>query len=184
MKYDYIIRAVRNLKKRYKTAGPKEICRKLHIILNEVPMGTSPTAVKGFFIRNARKKVITINSDLPAVVQRFILAHELGHAVIHGNSVRMFNDITLYDESSPEEKEANIFAAELLMEDEEVLEHLHSGCTFFTAASILDVPPEFLDFKIRVMQMKGLEVALSPITSDSCFLKNIAIPDNHDYDPA
>ena len=53
MKYDYIIRAVRRLKKRHKTNDIYELCRKMKIILNEVPMGTGKNAVKGFYIRNA-----------------------------------------------------------------------------------------------------------------------------------
>ena len=85
MKYDYIIRAVRRLKKRHKTNDIYELCRKMKIILNEVPMGTGKNAVKGFYIRNARKKVITVNSDLPGIVQRYIIARELGHAVLHEN---------------------------------------------------------------------------------------------------
>ena len=44
-------------------------------------MGMSPKACKGFFLVNARCKVITINSDLPEEIRRIILAHELGHAL-------------------------------------------------------------------------------------------------------
>ena len=107
------------------------------------------TAVKGFFIRSSRVKVITINSDLPETVRRFILAHELGHAVLHGNSgCSTFHDVTLYDDSSATEKEANLFAAELLMNDEDVLTMINHDGTFFSAAAVLGVPMELLDFKL------------------------------------
>ena len=86
MKYEYISRAVRKLKKKYGTGDVRELCGALKIVINPVPMGTGRTAAKGFFIRSARVKVITINSDLPEIVRRFILAHELGHAVLHGSS--------------------------------------------------------------------------------------------------
>ena len=131
MKYEYISRAVRKLKKKYGTGDVRELCGALKIVINPVPMGTGRTAVKGFFIRSARVKVITINSDLPEIVRRFILAHELGHAVLHGSSgCNTFHDVTLYDDSSETEKEANLFAAELLMNDEDVLDQINNDGTF------------------------------------------------------
>ena len=63
-----------------------------------------------------------------------------------------FHDLRLFDESSLAEKEANLFAAEYLLSDEEVLEVLNRDTTFFTAAAKLTVPVELLDFKFRIMK--------------------------------
>ena len=185
MKYEYISRAVRKLKKKYGTGDVRELCGALKIVINPVPMGTGRTAVKGFFIRSARVKVITINSDLPEIVRRFILAHELGHAVLHGSSgCNTFHDVTLYDDSSETEKEANLFSAELLMNDEDVLDQINNDGTFFSAASMLGVPMELLDFKFRMMKWKGYKLVEPPVVSRSDFLKEIPIPENHDDDYA
>ena len=73
MKYDYISRIVQKLKKKYRTDDVWELCDAMKVIINPVPMGSGSTAVKGFFIRSARMKVITINSDLPEIVRRYIL---------------------------------------------------------------------------------------------------------------
>ena len=76
------------------------------------------------------------------------------------------------------EKDANLFAAELLLEDEDVLEMMNSDTTFFAAAAALNVPMELLDFKFRIMKWKGYMMMQAPIESRSNFLKNIEIPEN------
>lgn len=185
MKYDYISRIVAKLKRKYGTDDVRTLCGSMKILINLAPMGSGRTAVKGFFLRSARMKVITINSDLPSVVQRFILAHELGHAVLHGNSgFSTFHDTALYDESTLAEKEANLFAAELLMRDEDVLEQINMDGTFSSAAARLNVPVELLDFKFRMMKSRGYKLVEPPAASRADFLKDLPVPENHDDDYA
>ena len=102
------------------------------------------------------------------------LAHELGHAVLHRkySELRAFHDFELFDETSTYEYEANIFAAEYLLNDDEVLELLNEDLSFFSAARMLHVPPELLDFKFRVLKRRGYALN-SPICTQSDFLKHI-----------
>ena len=73
-------------------------------------------------IKNGRG-IIGINKAHPPTRQRFSLAHELGHYLLHSKSTQIFVDastIFFRDElasegSDKEEIEANTFAAELLM---------------------------------------------------------------------
>ena len=124
----------------------------------------------------------SVNSELPYVIQKIIVAHELGHAVLHRDrGIYAFHEITMYDESSVMEKEANLFAAEFYLDDDEVLDTLNADTTFFTAAASLRVPMELLDFKFRVMKWKGYKLMEPPIRANSNFLRDMDVPENADY---
>ena len=173
--------ARKTIRQSYET-DPFRICKALGIIMLYVPMGNYPEACKGFFLAQSRKLSITINSDIPASLQRIICAHELGHGRLHRNcsDIKAFHDFALFDETSHYEYEANIFAAELLLDDADVLEALNDDLSFFQAAQSLRVPAEILDFKFRIMKQKGYEIVEPPIVSNGNFLKNVDIPENHD----
>lgn len=93
-----------------------------------------------------------------------------------------FHEVAMFDESSMMEKEANLFAAEFLMNDKDVLRALNRDTTFFSAASMLRVPAELLDFKFRVMKWKGYKLVEPPINASSNFLRDMEVPENADYD--
>lgn len=82
-------------------------------------------SISGFIIRNDGKAVIGVNSSNALVRQRFTIAHELAHYLIHppgtddvhvdsGFDVR-FRDELSSQGTDKSEQEANFFAAELLM---------------------------------------------------------------------
>lgn len=183
MSYADVCEAAEKLKKKYDETDPFRLCELMGIILIPQSLGTAPDAVKGFYFEHRRIKTITVNSDLPAVIQRIILAHELGHASLHRTkTVHAFHDVWLFDECSAMEREANLFAAEYLLDDEDVIDTLNSDMTFFMAAASLYVPVELLDFKFRVMKWKGYKLVEPPIDARSNFLRDIALPGNLQYD--
>ncbi len=177
MFYDEIIEAVEALKRRYQESNPFKLCGAMDIKLIFSPLGTDEDSIKGFFLEAKRIRTITINSDLPLIIQKFIVCHELGHAVLHRNcGIHAFHEVGLFDESSRYEKDANLFAAEYLLDDDDVLQTLNEDNSFFKAAAILCVPTELLDFKFRVMKWKGYKMIEPPITARSNFLRDLEIP--------
>lgn len=183
MNYPMICGEVEKLQRTYDEADPFRLCEEMGILLLFRPFGTAPGAVKGFFLECSNVRSITVNSDLPVMIQRIIVAHELGHAVLHRNSgVCAFHDIDLYDSISGIERDANFFAAEFLLSDDDVLEVLNRDGTFFTAAAELMVPAELLDFKFRILKWKGYQITGSPMAARSNFMRDMQIPYNSDYD--
>lgn len=181
MTYAEICDSVAALIKKYGERDPFRLCRAMGIVLIEHPMGTAPDAIKGFFLESNRIRTITVNSDLPGVIQRIIVAHELCHATNHRKSgIHAFHEVTLFDHTSIMEKEANLYAAELLLDDQEVLEALNQDTTFFSAAAQLFVPAELLDFKFRIMKWKGYKVCEPPISAKSNFMRDMAVPEDAD----
>lgn len=182
MTYAEISEAVTKLIKKYDERDPFRLCRAMGIKLIFQAMGKAPDAVKGFFLEKNRIRVIVINSDLPEIIQRIIAGHEVCHAEFHRKSgIHAFHEVALFDQTSEFEKDANLFAAELLLEDSEVLDVLNRDTTFFSAAAMLLVPAELLDFKFRVMKWKGYKLIEPPITARSNFMRDMQIPEDGDF---
>lgn len=174
---------VQRLKAKYGETDPFKLCAAMGIMVSLEPMGNSEKDCKGFFIAQSRIKLITINDDLSQALQGVICAHELGHAVLHARASRVnaFHDFALFDSTGIQEYEANIFAADFLMPDEDVLELLNDDLSFFGAAAQLGVPAELLDFKFRIMKRKGYKMIDPPLMANSNFLKNVQVS-NYDGD--
>lgn len=101
MSYVDVCEAVESLQRKYCERDPFRLCADMGIKLLYQSLGTDPDAIKGFYLESKRIRTITVNSNLPTVIQRIIVSHELGHAVLHRKSgVKAFHDIGLFDESS------------------------------------------------------------------------------------
>ncbi len=127
--------------------------------------------IKGFFFYQSRQKNIVIDSNVNEVLERILVAHELGHAVLRSKIAMMkgFHKMEVLDGSSSEENEANFFAAELLLEDAKVLEYL-SEYSFFETAKRLYVPAALLDYRFSLLHEK-VELVNSMYIRKSDFLK-------------
>lgn len=170
---EYIIDQVQKTIKKYAETNPVRLAKAMKIIVSYRPLGTAEGCIKGFFVIVNRIKHITINSDLPEELQKVILAHEIGHAVLHKKEAQgaAFHELMLFDSVDHKEYEANIFASELLLSNEDVMDAINEDQFFFDAAKQLCVPPEMLDFKFRIMKKQGFKVE-SPIISNGDFLKH------------
>ena len=85
----------------------------------------------------------------------FLCGHEDGHAVLHPELVKNGNlaEFEVFDMREPIEYEANIFAAHLLIDEDELLHHLRMGYTVFQTAMMINVNPNL--FNIKLSEMNG-----------------------------
>ena len=67
---------------------------------------------------------VMINSFLSEEEKMIVAAHELGHIILHRSQLKMapMQDDTLYNMTDNTEYQANLFAADLLIEDEDIEE--------------------------------------------------------------
>ncbi|MBQ8208930.1 MAG: ImmA/IrrE family metallo-endopeptidase [Clostridia bacterium] len=163
-----IIKTVDKLIRQTDSRDPFEICRQLGIRIRYHELGK----IKAYFFCQSRIKNIVINSNTDDIARKILCAHELGHAILHGRiaSDHGFHEITLFDSTTPTEYEANLFAAELLISDDEIID-LMDGKSFFEIAKTLCVPSALVDFKCQILKKKGYDIA-PPSLSDSHFLKD------------
>lgn len=165
---DRIIKTVEKLLLRTGSQNPFDICRELDIKIRYHELGS----IKAYYFCQSRIKNIIINSNATEEAQRILCAHELGHAVLHEKiaSDHGFHEVALFDSTIPTEYEANLFAAELLICDEDIIE-IAEGKSIFEIAQILRIPYELVDFKCLLMREKGYNIT-PPSLSGSDFLKD------------
>lgn len=99
--------------RQFQTSDPFILCRQLDVRLKGVNFGETEHSIKAMTTVIFRIRMIQYNSNLPRTLLTFILAHELGHILLHSREIKTFQETetTLY-ETNRLETEANRFAAE------------------------------------------------------------------------
>jgi len=137
-----IKKTVQRLVWTYKTSCPFQIAEHKNIVVLFAPLGN----VYGFFQTYKRHCFIHINNGLDEQMQRFVCAHELGHAVLHQKENTPFIQRHTFFSVDRLEREANKFAVELLMPDDVIKEYQ----TLPQAAAACGVPLEVAKLKVIV----------------------------------
>ena len=106
-----IKKIVNSLVKKHKTRNPFEIIKGLNVILVPVPL----EGVRGFYQYFQRNNIIYIDDSLPEHEQILVCAHELGHMLLHKKANALFMDTYTGFNTTKYEKEADLFAMELLV---------------------------------------------------------------------
>ena len=101
-----------NLIKKFGTADPAEICRRMNIILTTAPL---PKVTRGFCLTLKSGRAIVVNDQLNSKEAKACIAHELGHIVLHEGLNYIFMSQNTCMVTGKYEREANLFAAYLLM---------------------------------------------------------------------
>jgi Zn-dependent peptidase ImmA (M78 family) len=100
-----------------------------------------------------------------------VCAHELGHDQLHRVLAKdtPFQEFMLYDMASRTEYEANIFAAELLLDTGSVLEYVKNGYDSLQIASATGTDINLVALKVDSLIRSGYDLREQP--HDSKFLK-------------
>ena len=121
---DSLTKVGSGLVKRCGTRDPFRIARELGV---EVMFCPDFGPLKGMYRVIKRNRFIFLNEDLSPRMQRIVCAHELGHDQLHRNRAKgnSLQEFMLYDMTTKPEYEANIVAAEILLDTNEVLEYIY-----------------------------------------------------------
>lgn len=105
-------------------------------------------STKGYFIKILTNKFIIINSNIPNHEKEIVLAHELGHAILHHNKdIKFIREFTLFP-TGRYENEANKFAAELLI-NENIDKCYIENMSIDQLAAYFCVPKELVKYKFN-----------------------------------
>lgn len=126
--------------------------------------------LKGFYLCELGKRYIIINNSFDRMTQTVVCAHELGHDMLHrelsGAGIR---DATLFLAGNRTEREANLFAAEILISDEEILSEMEYCRTLDALSYELGYMPELVSYKLEILNYRGYGFNCGEVGSD--FLK-------------
>ncbi|MEG2412650.1 MAG: ImmA/IrrE family metallo-endopeptidase [Clostridium sp.] len=137
---------VRNLVKKYGTRDPFLLASYLNL---RVKFQEYSDNTKGYYINVKRNKFIIINSNLNEEERRIVLAHEIGHAILHSSKeVHFIRENTLFPKGK-HENEANKFAAELLIDLNEIDKCYIEELNMEQLACYMMVPHELIRLKFQ-----------------------------------
>lgn len=136
---------MKKLLRKYKTNNPFELADYLKIKIMYEPLGKN---IRGFYQGCPKNKIIHINQDLNYFEKLVVLAHELGHAILHSKLHILFIEKNTYLIKDKYEIEANRFAAELLIKDD-IKDNYPDYYTLEQIASSLHIPVGLLKLKYR-----------------------------------
>ncbi|MFD5264444.1 ImmA/IrrE family metallo-endopeptidase [Bacillus wiedmannii] len=134
---------VLNIVEKYQTTDPFKIARQKEITVLYADLGNT----LGFYNTYKRFKFIHINNQIDEITQRFVCAHELGHAVLHPKANTPFLRNQTFFSVDRLEIEANTFAVELLLTDEMVAAYEDTRLSIQEVAEIHGVPGGFARLK-------------------------------------
>ena len=166
-------RIAHELVNRHETRDPFAIAMGENILIFRKDIGK----LKGFCCFIAGKLCIFVNEKLSPEMQRMVCAHELGHCILNLEELSAggtFNDgIGFFDCKNRDEYEANVFAAFLLIDDDQMLGCLYNGWDFFQTASALYLNINFLAIRLMECPPPDLRIEI-PFTMNRKFLKYIS----------
>ncbi|MCM3789469.1 ImmA/IrrE family metallo-endopeptidase [Domibacillus indicus] len=134
---------VQNLIKKHNTSDPFTIAEQNGILLSYEALGN----ILGYFSSYKRVNFIHINNKLNEHGQRFVCAHELGHALLHPKTNTSFLKRKTLFSIDRMEVEANTFAVELLLPDEKIKEYSNEHLTLYQIGEMHGVPREIVSLK-------------------------------------
>lgn len=167
---EYLSQVGNDLVKRYGTRDPFRIAKELGIIVLDDCDNFG--LLKGMYRIIKRNRFIFLNKDLSPEMKRIVCAHELGHDQLHRHLAASagLQEFSLYDMRTKPEYEANIVAAEILLDTNEVLEYIYDyGYTSEQIARAMNTDINLVALKIAHLAETGYDLRRQDFRSD--FLK-------------
>ena len=154
---------------RHGTRDPFEIARAEGVRVCRYDLGS----LAGMYVVIKDTPFIAISEGLESREAHTVCAHELGHHFLHLSLARTsaLADSSLFSGGGRLENEANAFACQLLVSDDDILDAMNGKSELLTVASELGVPTELAAIKCEMLREKGYRI--NPLYFSSDFMKNL-----------
>ena len=151
--FDYIIKVADNVVKEHDTRSGTALAEALDMTIIE----TSFKEQKGVYICIEDLPYIILNQDLSDEMRNIVILHEIGHHLLHREIANAFHETNLFDMSCHNmEYEANLFAAQVMLPDDETIEYIKSGYTISQIAAVMNSDVNLVAMKATDLKRRGL----------------------------
>jgi hypothetical protein len=173
MSNKWIYDKVNSLVKKYQTRDPEELIKLLNI--NLIYMNPTKTLL-GMYRVILKNRFIFIPNNVGSL-KKTVLAHELGHDQLHRQECikgASFHESRIFNPTNIYEMEANVFAAHLLISDEDIISMIKYAQSDRELAYEIGVDLNLLNLKISEMaKLNLLDInQQNSFVPDSTFLKD------------
>ena len=150
---EYIQNVANKLIKKFDTRDPFQLCQAIGVEVFYADLGS----LKGMYKYLKKNRFAVINENLDPFTKTLVCAHELGHDILHQNLARKvcLQEFILYDMKSRPEYEANIFASEILLPDDIILNLARDGYDIEQISKELCTDINLIALKVSSMNTRG-----------------------------
>lgn len=135
--------------------NPEKIAKLADILILPQPFKHQ----KGAYTIIERQPVIFIKEDMHPVTKQIVIGHELGHHYLHRSEIsnsHIFKEFNIFDmRDNRMEYEANLFASQIMLPDDEVLEYIHNGMDISQIAKAMLSDINLVALKVAEMNRRG-----------------------------
>ena len=150
---EYIQNVANKLIKKFDTRDPFQLCQAIGVEVFYADLGS----LKGMYKYLKKNRFAVINENLDPFTKTLVCAHELGHDILHQNLARKvcLQEFVLYDMKSRPEYEANLFASEILLPDDIILNLARDGYDIEQISKELCTDINLIALKVSSMNTRG-----------------------------
>ena len=149
---DSIIRAADRLLRKTESRDPEAIAEELNIRI----YNASFQRQKGVYKIIRRNRCIFVKEDLEEPMRQIVLLHEIGHDQLHRKQASFFQEFNLFDMNcNIMEYEANLFAAQIMLPDEEVIDYIYQGYSVGQIAGAMNSDINLVALKAADLSRRG-----------------------------
>lgn len=164
---NYIDRLCHSIIRKHETSDPFQLAKELGVHIEYDDIGS----IKGYYCCMNRIPLIVLNKDLDENLAKLVCAHELGHDRLHRNLAVLspLRDVG-FNNPARHEMEANRFAANILVPENEFMEFASFGYSDEQIASALNIRVELVQIKSELLRQSGIQLRLNELPRND-FLK-------------
>lgn len=158
-----IVDKANKLVKKIGSRDPEEIAEQSGIYIMPVAFHKQ----KGVYKVIERNRFIFIKEDLCPEMRKIVLLHEIGHDMLHRGEAKTFQEFNIFDmKNNRMEYEANSFAAEIALPDEEILEYIHQSYDIEMIAKCMKSDINLVALKVANFNRRGFDFRLQDSKSN------------------